>query len=232
MHWRAIGCLRMALLISTLWLYSGCMSRQLGLIMQRTVSSWPDLHYQQVVDNLAKMATNPGFLPYLAVAGHGSVQVTDNGTSGLSLTTPPKSFGPGSVTLGASRNMTGTWSLGTITSPDKIRGMQSIYLRAIRGRAAGDPAFGWFKVGHKADVPKDALFSGRFGETFVWVMPEGIDGLSNLTLAILDVATSADDDASSAVAERPLSRGPGSSGVSRRNFQVPAFGPVFTPGTH
>jgi hypothetical protein len=55
----------------------GCMSEQLRFTARRTVNALPDLQYQQVVDNLAKIASNPGFLPSLAVAGQGSVQVTD-----------------------------------------------------------------------------------------------------------------------------------------------------------
>ena len=88
-----------------------------------------------------------------------------------------------------SRNVTGTWSLGTITSPEKIRSMQAVYLRAIRGRAAGDPAFGWLKVGGQSDVPKQASYVGQFQDVYVWVMPDGMEGLSDLTLAIMDIAT-------------------------------------------
>ena len=57
-------------------------------------------------------------------------------------------------------------------------------------------------------------------------MPEGVAGLSELTLAILDIATREDDVSapeSSGTRER---RGV----VPRRNFQLPATGPVFTPG--
>ena len=79
---------------------SGCMSQQLRFTARRTVNALPDLQYQQVVDNLAKIASNPGFLPYLAVAGQGSVQVTDNGNSTLGLNMASKAFGPGSLELG------------------------------------------------------------------------------------------------------------------------------------
>lgn len=171
---------------------SGCMSQQLGFTAKRTVNTWSDLHYQQVVDNLAKITSNPGLLPHFAVAGHGSVQVTDNGNSLLGLNMASRVLGAGTLSLGATRNVTGTWSLGTITSPDKIRSMQGVYLRAIRGRMAGDPAYDWLKTGGKGDVDRDASYVGRFGDHFVWVMPDGIDRLSDLTLAIMDVATSED----------------------------------------
>ena len=211
---------------------SGCMSQQLRFTARRTVNALPDLQYQQVVDNLAKIASNPGFLPYLAVAGQGSVQVTDNGNSTLGLNMASKAFGPGSLSLGTSRNVTGTWSLGTITSPEKIRSMQTVYLRALRGSAEGNPAFGWLKIGHKADVPRQATFVGRFDDIYVWVMPEGVHGLSELSLAIMDIATTEDDASLAAAGEHSVRSKSGPSSVPRRNFQVPPVGPVFTPGVH
>ena len=126
------------------------MSEQLRYSTRRTVNALPDLQYQQVIDNLAKIAANPGFLPYFAVVGQGSVQVTDNGSSLVGLNSPSSLLSPTSVGLGATRNVTGTWSLGTITSPEKIRSMQAIYLRAIPVAPPGDPAFGWLKIGGKA----------------------------------------------------------------------------------
>ena len=81
-------------------------------------------------------------------------------------------------------------------------------------------------------MPRQASYVGHFGSDYVWIMPEGIEGLSNLTLAILDIATR--DDAESVPVEYSgPSRGlTGPPGVSRRNFQVPPVGPVFTPGGH
>jgi hypothetical protein len=210
----------------------GCMSQQLRFTARRTVNALPDLQYQQVVDNLAKIASNPGFLPYLAVAGQGSVQVTDNGNSTLGLNMASQAFGPGTLSLGTSRNVTGTWSLGTITSPEKIRSMQAVYLRALRGSAGGDPAFGWLKIGQKSNVPRHASFVGRFDDAFVWVMPDGVVGLSELSLTIMDIATS-EDATGLSVDDQKSRRGKSDPvDVPRRNFQVPPVGPVFTPGSH
>ena len=215
-----------------LGLTPGCMSQQLRFTALRTVNALPDLQYQQVIDNLAKLASNPGFLPYLAVAGQGSVQVTDNGNSTLGVNLSPATFGPGSLNIGTSRNVTGTWSLGTITSPEKIRSMQAVYLRALRGRAAGDPAFGWLNVGRRGDVPKQVVYVGHFEDTFVWVVPEGIEGLSDLALAIMDIATSEDSDGDHFANGGPLRGMAGPARVTRRNFQVPPVGPMFTPGAN
>jgi hypothetical protein len=86
--------------VSACGLICGCMSQQLRFTALRTVNALPELQYQQIVDNLAKIASNPGFLPFLAVAGQGSVQVTDNGNSALGLNLTTKFSGPGTVGIG------------------------------------------------------------------------------------------------------------------------------------
>jgi len=48
---------------------------------------------------------------------------------------------------------------------------------------------GSFGTGKCKDVPKCARYVGRHGNTFVWVLPDGLDALTNLTIAILDVST-------------------------------------------
>jgi len=50
---------------------------------------------------------------------------------------------------------------------------------------------GWFSVGKKCDVPKDACYVGQCGKTYIWVMRDGMDSLTKVTLAILDIASAA-----------------------------------------
>jgi hypothetical protein len=205
---------------------AGCMNRQLEFTTRRTLNTLPDLHYQQIIDNLAAVASNPGRLPYLAVVGQGSIQVTENGNAALGLSITPGTKKPGALGLSASENITGNWSLGTITSPDKIRSMQAVYQRAVAASAVRDPAYLWLNVGGKRDVPARATHAGRHGETAVWVMPEGVAGLSELALEILDIATREDAVPASSSPPDSLHR----PSIPRRNFQVPATGPVYTPG--
>ena len=205
---------------------AGCMHRQLEFTTRRTLNTLPDLQYQQVMDNLAAAVSNPGRLPYLAVVGQGAIQVTDNGTTTLGLNNLLKSSTPEGLALGGSRNVTGTWSLGTITSPDKLRDMQALYQHAVTLARQREPSYLWLNLGARRDLPRGACYAGRHGDASVWVMPDGIAGLSELTLAILDIATREDNSPAS-----DLSRyGPRRGTVPRRNFQVPASGPVFTPG--
>ena len=48
---------------------------------------------------------------------------------------------------------------------------------------------GWFYVGRKRDVPKDACYVGSCGSTFVWVGPEGRDQLTEFTLTVLKISS-------------------------------------------
>jgi hypothetical protein len=48
---------------------------------------------------------------------------------------------------------------------------------------------GWFHVGGKKDVPKNACYVGRYCDSYVWVLPDGIEGLTRFTMTIIDLAT-------------------------------------------
>jgi hypothetical protein len=54
--------------------------------------------------------------------------------------------------------------------------------------ACGIPA-GFFRCGRKCNVPPRACYVSCCGETYVWVEPQGLDGLTRLTLLVLDLAT-------------------------------------------
>ncbi len=47
---------------------------------------------------------------------------------------------------------------------------------------------GWFCVGRKRDVPKDACFVGHYGDTYTWVGPNGREGLTRFTLSVLKLS--------------------------------------------
>ena len=48
---------------------------------------------------------------------------------------------------------------------------------------------GWIGIGQKRDLPRDAAYVGQFGKTYVWVLPNNLEPLTRLTLAILDIHT-------------------------------------------
>jgi hypothetical protein len=48
---------------------------------------------------------------------------------------------------------------------------------------------GWFHVGGKRDVPKDACYVGRCGNRYAWVCADGREQLTEFTLTILRLAS-------------------------------------------
>lgn len=48
---------------------------------------------------------------------------------------------------------------------------------------------GWFHVGCRCDVPKDACYVGRNGQCYVWVTAEGCEALTQFTLTALKLST-------------------------------------------
>lgn len=48
---------------------------------------------------------------------------------------------------------------------------------------------GWYGVGRRRDVPRDACYVAHHGDVYVWVCPAGVDGLTQFTLSILEIAS-------------------------------------------
>jgi hypothetical protein len=112
----------------------------------------------------------------------------------------------------ASRTLTENWSVAPVTDVDNLRRIRcALQLLVLGGGETSDcdqcatllhrfyegetergecvlPG-GWYHVGCKKDVPKCALYVGHYGDTYVWVMPEGVEGLTRFTMTILDLAT-------------------------------------------
>jgi plastocyanin len=47
----------------------------------------------------------------------------------------------------------------------------------------------WLRMGRLCDVPLNARYKEHCGDVWVWVMPEGMQGLSEFTLVLQDIAT-------------------------------------------
>lgn len=72
-------------------------------------------------------------------------------------------------------------------TPTHVR-YNGIYLLAMRSLYENIGP-GWFGVGKLHDVPKDACYVGHHCDCYVWVKPGGMEALTNLTIAIIDVGT-------------------------------------------
>lgn len=51
----------------------------------------------------------------------------------------------------------------------------------------GEVPRGWFHVGRKHDVPKHASYVAHHDGVYVWVMPDGVGGLTRFTLLVLSI---------------------------------------------
>jgi hypothetical protein len=68
---------------------------------------------------------------------------------------------------------------------------------------------GWFGVGSKRDVPKNACYVAREGKVYVWVTPENREALSKFTMIILDIAATLQEPETLNVQGAGLSFSPG-----------------------
>jgi len=187
----------------------GCTHRQLRRSTNQTQQTMSDLRYKHILDNLAMMVRNPATVPNPVAINGGVVQISDNGTGmgnitwnsfGTRLTTPFLGFT-------GSRTISEQWSLTPLHNPEKLRLMRCAFQLLLNSELVyhddtaeklraflGDEEFataipkGWFGVGTKHEVPKDARFCGSYHDVYVWVMDEGLDGLSRFYLTILRIA--------------------------------------------
>lgn len=111
-----------------------------------------------------------------------------------------------------SRNITENWSLLPVTDVDNLRRIRCAFqLVVLRGGETTDCdrcvellrrfyegeterldcalPMGWFHAGRKKDVPKDACYVGHHCGSYVWVMPDGLEGLTRFTMTVIDLAT-------------------------------------------
>jgi hypothetical protein len=110
------------------------------------------------------------------------------------------------------RSLTENWSLAPVTDADNLRRLRCAYRLLVMGDDAPNAEFcrkelkdffagesaaladyypprGWYTVGCKKDVPKDALYVGCHGGVYAWVTAGGMNGLSLFTMGALDLAT-------------------------------------------
>lgn len=117
------------LLVVGLACVAGCTS---GRLRQRTINqggTLPELQYQQVLDNLARFATNPGSLPWHVNLREGTTQVTDSISGGAALDLgPPVTWFP---QLLGSRTAVAQWGMSPVIDATELRLLRIAYRRAL-----------------------------------------------------------------------------------------------------
>jgi len=195
-------CYALALAVSC----AGCTHLQLSRSTLRQAGTITDLEYKQVMSNLASYHCNPDVLPHFAVVGTGGTSITDLGGVNVELEWDATSLIRELLGLQATREVQEQWTLAPVVNPDKLRAIKSIFQLVAMGHTTDPEADtlltsflgegymqwihqGWYCVGRREHVPTNACYVGHAGGTYVWVTPDGLEGLSRLTLVILNVAT-------------------------------------------
>ena len=185
---------------------AGCTAAQLAHNTVTQAHSHTDILYRQVLDNLAAAESNPEVLPHFSVVGTGGTLVIDSASANVGFDWDARTFLGTSLGFGGSRGFEDGWTLAPVVNPDKLRAMRAAYQIVTRGEASDPAGFallnsylgpeympllqqGWYGVGSKDDVPKRACYVSHCGDRYVWVTGDGLAGLSQLSLAILNVAT-------------------------------------------
>lgn len=116
-----------------------------------------------------------------------------------------------SVLFGANgqRLVSENWSLVPVADPDNMRRLRCALQYIVLGENIPDcgrcseelkefflvddlaPLLprGWYHVGRRKDVPREACYVGHYHDTYVWVDATGLDALSRVTMSALDLAT-------------------------------------------
>src|SRR4051812_22775252 len=175
----------------------GCTHLQLSRSTSYQARTISDIHYDQVLSNLASYECNPNVLPHFAIVGAGGTLVHDEATANMELEWNAGSLARKLFGLSGTRQVEEQWTMAPVVNPDKLRAIRSVYQLATRGEnydPAGDKLLisflgenystwidqGWYGSGCKCNVPKNACYVSHCGDRYVWVTADGIEPMSRL----------------------------------------------------
>jgi hypothetical protein len=205
---------------------SGCTMMSLERHTAAQTASTGDLRYREVVDNLARCASNPSLLPCYASIYSGSAQVSD--TQGLMATTTWQHVIPVTATSkngfasqvgtpSEQRQIQLNWTLDPIVHTAKLEAMRACAKWVVWGPSRltseelsllmspdaappgperhfdvaehlGKLPRGWVRRGCLTQVPALTCYKAHYGQTWVWVEPDGMKGLADFTLILQTIA--------------------------------------------
>jgi hypothetical protein len=211
------GCLATAVLLFV----CGCNAQQLRFTTMRLSESIPGLQERQVIDNFARIAANPGAIPYYTVVNGGTANIQDSGSGGLAaLALQAHAYTSATLDATASRTITGNWTLNPMTNPDRLRAMRAAYHIALgaefidsvdekkldailKNQKELTIPRGWIRVGRRHDIPRGACIVSHCGKTYVWVVPGHSKDFADFSLLMLNIATWVPPGAKAKAAARP-----------------------------
>jgi hypothetical protein len=116
---------------------SGCIAVRLRQRAMNQANTLPELHYQQVLDNLARFVDNPSALPWHVNFREGTTQVTDSGSAGAAV-----DLGPPAETLPqlfGSRTVVVQWGTTPVIDATELRLLRIAYRRALGSPEMPEP---------------------------------------------------------------------------------------------
>jgi hypothetical protein len=197
----------------------GCTAMSLERRTVNQALSVTDLRYREVMQNLAAIADDPSRLPAFAVIDSGITQVTDTAgvDSKTAFDRAISGFAKQASSVAGKRSPDQNWTVEPVASQPQLEAIRCACLVVLNDPAACSPACvdllrraaplespgyhfdvadqlqalpcGWLHRGGRADVPKNACHVAHHHDTYVWVTPDGLQGLADFTLIVLDIAT-------------------------------------------
>src|SRR5436305_386746 len=110
---------------------AGCNSLQLEFTTLRQSRTIPDLQQKQVLDNLARLAADPGLLPYFDLVSVGTSAVTDRGLAEFSLSSAVREFTSGDYGAEAEREISGNWTISPTNDPNRLAAVRAAMMIAM-----------------------------------------------------------------------------------------------------
>jgi hypothetical protein len=198
---------------------AGCTALSLERHTVNQSQSAADYRYQAALHALAMVAANPGTLPSFALLSSGVTSVSDSGifNSATTLKGNALDFASEALAFTGTHAPQCQWTVSPLSDYTQLEAMRCACRWVLVGpeRSGTDcshlladpeedtcpgPHFGvaerlarlpkgWLHFGPACRVPRCACYQDHCGDTWVWVMPDGMEGLADFTLVLQDIAT-------------------------------------------
>ena len=198
---------------------TGCTTMTLERYTLNQIRSVTDFRYRETLNCLATVAADPGSLPSFCLVTAGTTRIVDTGmmSSTTLWTRAVRGFSSETFTPAVSLAPSENWTIIPAADPQELEAMRCACRWVLCGPEQAcsscpgllaspeidhspGPHFGvedrlrklpacWLHVGRLADVPLCACYKGHCGDTWVWVLSDGLEGLADFNLVLHDIAT-------------------------------------------
>ncbi len=198
---------------------AGCTATSLGRNTVNQIQTAADYRSQATLHALAMVAADPGTLPSFSLLSNGVTSVSDTGVANsvTTWTGSPVRFASEALAFTGSHSPQIQWTVDPVADDTQLEAMRCACRWVLEGPFSldedclhilddpeADPTPGahfgvaqrlvrlpehWLGIGRACDVPHGACYQDHCGDKYVWVTPDGTEGLANFTLVLQDIAT-------------------------------------------